>query len=257
MTGGMATVAGAVLGAYVILLEPHVPGIGGHLLAASIISAPAALMIAKIMVPELQEPETLGKVPFESKKEHINVIEAAANGASEGVKLAINVAGMLLAFIALIAMADAILGAIGNWIGFSQWGVALSPEFFLKEGQAQLSLSLILGWLFTPIAFFLGIPSQDIFVAASLIGKKVVINEFIAYQELASLGPQLTPRTLLIMSYALCGFANFSSIAIQIGGIGSLAPRRKGELAIFGLRAVVGGSLAAFLTACLAGLLTA
>ena len=256
MTGGMATVAGSVLGAYVFLLDKHIPGVGGHLLAASIISAPAALMIAKIMVPENKKPETLGTVPNEKQSPYINVVEAAANGASEGVKLAINVAGMLLAFIALIALFDGIFATFGRWVGFPDWGVAFSPEAFLIEGKAQLSLSLVLGWLFTPVAFFLGIPSQDIFIAASLIGKKVVINEFIAYEELARLGDQLHPRTLLIMSYALCGFANFSSIAIQIGGIGSLAPKRRGELAMFGLRAVLGGTLAAFLTACFAGILT-
>ena len=162
---------------------------------------------------------------------------------------------MLLAFIALIAMGDAILAGLGQIIGFNQWGQSLSPDFLLKDGQAELSLSLILSWLFTPIAFFLGIPWNDMAMAGSLLGKKVAFNEFIAYLDLAQQGAQLSPRSQIILSYALCGFANFSSIAIQIGGIGSLVPERKAELAQLGIKAVIGGSLAAFITAAIAGLL--
>lgn len=255
MTGGMATIAGSVMAAYVGLLKDFIPGIGGHLLTASILSAPAALVVAKIILPETEKPETLGRVPKDIEKHHVNIIEAAANGATDGMKLAINVAAMLLAFVALIAMADAMLIGFGNLISFNSWGTTISPEFFLKDGQAQLSLSFIMSWLFTPIAFFLGIPWQDLNIAGALIGKKIVFNEFIAYLDLAKIGSELNPRTSIILSYALCGFANFSSIAIQIGGIGSLVPERKKELAQFGVKAVIGGSLAAFITASIAGLL--
>jgi len=257
MTGGMATVAGSVLGAYVFLLQDHLPNIGGHLLTASILSAPAALLVAKIMIPETSTPETLGTVPKDEQKPYVNVIEAAAAGASDGVQLAINVAAMLLAFIALIAMLDAGLGLFGEVIDFQSWGEAFVPEFIKsKAGYAlpQLSLSLILSWLFIPFAFLLGIPWIDFSFASNLIGEKVVFNEFISYTSLAAQAEHLQPRTLLIMSYALCGFANFSSIAIQIGGIGSLAPNRRSELAQMGIKAVIGGTLAAFLTACWAGL---
>ncbi len=233
MTGGMATIAGSVMAAYVGLLKDAIPNIGGHLLTASILSAPAALIIAKIMVPETETPETLGSIPRESTKEHVNVIEAAASGASDGLKLAANVAAMLLAFVAIIAMLDSLI----------TWG-----------SLGHLTLPMILSWVFTPFAFFLGIPFEDLSVAGTLIGKKIVFNEFIAYLDLAQM-KDLNPRTGVILSYALCGFANFSSIAIQIGGIGPMIPERKKELAQFGIRSVIGGSLAAFVTACMASLL--
>lgn len=277
MTGGMATVSGSVLGAYVFLLKDHLPGIGGHLLAASLLSAPAALVIAKIIIPETEKPETLGQLPKQDEKAYVNVIEAAAAGASEGVQIALSVGGMLIAFIALIAMLDAALQASGELIGFAQWGQDWVPQFLktknfisgdvagavsatetMNEGArtTPLSLSLIFSWLFMPIAFLLGVPWTDMPFASYLIGEKVVFNEFLAYTSLTQQAQNLRPRTLLIMSYALCGFANFSSIAIQIGGIGSLVPKRRAELASFGLRAVAGGTLAAFLTACWAGLLS-
>lgn len=255
MTGGMATIAGSVMAAYVGLLKDSIPNIGGHLLTASILSAPAALVIAKIMVPETETPETLGHIPKDHNKEYVNVIEAAASGASDGLKLAANVAAMLLAFVALIALLDASFISFGNLIGFHSWGASLTPDFQLQNSDPQLSLSLILSWLFKPIAFFLGIPFSDLSLAASLIGKKIVFNEFIAYLDLAQVSSELNPRTSIILSYALCGFANFSSIAIQIGGIGPLIPKRKKELAQFGIRSIIGGSLAAFITASLASLL--
>lgn len=254
MTGGMATIAGSVMAAYVGLLKDAIPGIGGHLLTASILSAPAALVIAKIMVPETKTPETLGHVPNNKEKEHVNIIEAAASGASDGMKLAVNVAAMLLAFVALIALMDAVFISFGELIGFSGWGTALVPDY-QADTTPQLSIALILSWLFQPIAFFLGVPFSDLSLAGSLIGKKIVFNEFIAYLDLAKITDQLSPRSAIILSYALCGFANFSSIAIQIGGIGPLIPERKKELAQMGLRSVIGGSLAAFITACLAGIL--
>jgi concentrative nucleoside transporter, CNT family len=253
MTGGMATIAGSVMAAYVGLLKDHIPNIGGHLLTASILSAPAALVIAKIMVPETQIPETLGRIPKEKEKEFVNVIEAAASGASDGMKLAVNVAAMLLAFVALIALIDACFIKVGSLIGFENWGTQFVS--LDQVSKPQLSISLILSWLFQPIAFFIGIPFADLGIAGSLIGKKIVFNEFIAYLDLEKLSENMNPRTSILLSYALCGFANFSSIAIQIGGIGPMIPERKKELAHFGIRSIIGGSLAAFLTACLAGLL--
>ena len=252
MVGGMATVAGGVLAAYVGLLKDHIPEIAGHLLAASVMSAPAALAIAKIMYPETETPVTLGGVPAGTmESEDYNIIEAAARGAGEGLSLALNVGAMLLAFIALIALVDGALGVLGNWLGFSQWGVALVPNGM----NAQLSLSLILGWVFAPLAFLMGIPWSESALAGALLGQKIVLNEFVAYVNLSKQAGELSERTVIILSYALCGFANFSSIAIQIGGIGGLAPTRRKDLAALGIKSIIAGSLAAFLTASIAGIL--
>lgn len=250
MVGGMANVAGGVLAAYVGFLKHLVPNIGGHLLTASVISAPAALMVAKILVPEVKIPETLGRIPEQKNSPHTNVIEAAANGASEGVSLAINVGGMLMAFIALISLFDYLLISLGHSISFQEWAPTLTAE------APQLSLSWLMSWLFSPVSFFMGIPLQDVGPISAILGKKTVFNEFVAYLDLAKQGSLYQPRSVLIASYALCGFANFSSIAIQIGGIGSLVPNKKSELARFGLLAVLGGSLSSFITACFAGILT-
>lgn len=249
MVGGMATVAGGVLAAYVGFLKDLIPNIGGHLLTASVLSAPAALMMAKIMIPELKKPETADQPPPQQTSTHINILEAAASGASEGVTLAINVGGMLLAFIALISLTDFLLIKIGEMIAFSNWGPSLTHE------PAKLSLDWIMSWIFSPMSFFMGIPWDEIPTVSVILGKKTVFNEFIAYLDLAEKSAGLSERSLIICSYALCGFSNFSSIAIQIGGIGSLVPERKRELAAFGFRAVIGGSLACFMTACIAGLL--
>lgn len=252
MVGGMATVAGSVFAAYVGLLKDKIPDIAGHLLTASVLSAPAALVIAKIMIPETKKTETETGIPDEhNESPYQNLIEAAAQGASDGLKLMFNVAAMLLAFIALIAMANAGLGYIGDLIGFENWGGFLS----LNPNEApKLSLNLFFSWIFAPVAWLMGIPNQDIFLAANLLGEKIVINEFVAYLNLSAITEQLQPRSLIILSYALCGFANFSSIAIQIGGIGGIAPSRKAEIAFLGIRSIIGGSLAAFITACIAGL---
>jgi CNT family concentrative nucleoside transporter len=276
MTGGMATIAGSVMAAYVGILKDIIPGIGGHLLTASVLSAPAALVVAKIMVPETQTPETLGHIPKNSKKQYVNVIEAAAAGATEGMKLAANVAAMLLAFVAIIALGDALITGLGVLLYnildfFSALFVApgqtltdlwnghplhsIAPSDRMVATWPAINLSLILSGLFMPVAYFLGLPLSDLSIAGSLIGKKIVFNEFIAYLDLAQQGGALTPRSQVVLSYALCGFANFSSIAIQIGGIGPLAPSRKTELAQLGIRSVIGGSLAAFLTACMASVL--
>lgn len=235
MTGGMATVAGGVMAGYVAM------GVNaGHLLAASIMSAPASLVIAKIMIPETETPVTKGKVETELEKTNSNIIDAAASGASEGLSLALNVGAMLLAFVALIAMVNAMISWFGGMIGMD-----------------YLNLSWILGRLFAPVAYIMGIPAKDIIVAGDLLGQKIVLNEFVAYANLAPMikSVALSEKTIVILTYALCGFANFSSIAIQIAGIGGLAPERRDEIAKLGLKSMIGGSLAAFMTAVIAGIL--
>ena len=260
MIGGFATVAGGVLAAYVGMLAGVFPGIAAHLLAASVMNAPAGLAISKILLPETEVPVTAAGVksadavvdhaPNEggwrkrlltSDSADNSVIEAAANGAGQGVQLAINVAAMLMAFVALVAMLNAMLG----------WGGAL-------VGFDGLSLQTILGFLLRPLAWVMGVPWQDTAYVGGLIGMKVSLNEFVAYAQFASdLGGAqvLDPRSAVILTYALLGFANFSSIAIQIGGIGGLAPERRGEIASLGLRAMIAGNLAAFMSASLAGML--
>lgn len=232
MTGGMATVAGGVLAAYV--------GMGvdaGHLLSASVISAPAALVCAKLMIPEIAQSKTAGDIKLKLPNEYVNLIDAASSGAADGLKLALNVGGMLLAFIALVALVNGILGFVGTMVSF--------PE---------LSLDLILGYIFSPIAFILGVPWDECFKVGMLIGKKTAINEFVAYVDLTQMKDQLSNRSFVIATYALCGFANFSSIAIQVGGIGTIAPTRRQDLARLGLRSLVAGTIACLMTACVAGL---
>lgn len=257
MTGGMATVAGGVLAAYVGLLKGRLPDIAGHLITASVMSAPAALVLSKMILPETETPDTLGNIPQHvDESPSRNIVEAAARGAGEGLHLALNVAAMLLAFIALIALADGLLGIVGEWIGFHHWGQAFIPEALRSDDTTtHLSLKLIFGWVFAPMALLMGIPWNEAYLAGVLLGEKIVLNEFVAYLNLSRIADQLSDRTVIILSYALCGFANFSSIAIQIGGIGGLAPNRCSDLATLGFRAVIGGSLAAFMTAIIAGLL--
>jgi len=242
MTGGFATVAGGVMAAYVGMLQPFFRDIAGHLMAASVMSAPAALVVAKLMYPEEGEPETATTLDLALEKPDVNVIDAAARGAGEGLHLALNVGAMLLAFVALVALLDGILGLAGGWVGF--------------EG---LSLQLILGWLLAPVASIMGVPWADAAVVGSLMGLKTALNEFFAYLQLADIlsggGPGLQPRSIIISAYALSGFANFSSIAIQIGGIGGIAPSRRHDLSALGLRAMIGGTIAAFMTATVAGML--
>lgn len=248
MVGGMATIAGGVLAAYVGLLGGTDPAqqvfYAKHLLSASIMAAPATIVIAKILIPERDKSLTMGKVEIEVEKTSSNVIEAAASGAADGLKLALNVAAMLLAFIALIAML--------NWILQGFFTDLLGITF--PAGKA-VNLENILGYVLSPIAWIIGVPWNDAVTVGSLIGQKVVLNEFIAYLKLSELIPTgvLSQKAILISTYALCGFANFSSIAIQIGGIGGIAPSRKSDLARYGLRAVLGGSLATFMTATIAG----
>ncbi|HJR50940.1 MAG TPA: NupC/NupG family nucleoside CNT transporter [Gemmatimonadales bacterium] len=242
MVGGFATVSGGVLAAYVALLQGYLPAIAGHLLAASVMNAPAGLLLSKIIRPETDVPLTRDTLRIEVEQTTHSVIESAADGAAVGVQLAINVLGMLIAFIALVAMLNYGLG----WLGQAAFG---------WEG---LTLQAILGTLLRPLAWVMGVPWQDTAYVGGLIGLKTVLNEFVAYTQFAhdmAAGVAVHPRSAIIASYALLGFANFSSIAIQIGGIGGLAPERRSEIARFGLRAMVAGNLAAFMSACWAGML--
>ncbi len=248
MVGGFATVAGGVLAAYVGMLRDVFPDIAGHLIAASVMSAPAAMVVAKVMVPETEESPTRGEVKLEIPKVDANVIDAAARGAADGLQLALNVGAMLLAFLALVALADYVVGLPGHLINDAV-GHIVVPD---------LSIAKILGWLFWPIAFVMGTPVQDCTAVASLLGEKMVLNEFVAYLHLSeslNRGDHMSYRAVVITTYALCGFANFGSIAIQIGGIGGMAPKRRSELARLGLRAMIGGMIAACMTAAVAGVL--
>ena len=254
MTGGFATVAGGVMAAFVGMLIFYFPDIAGHLMAASVMSAPAALVFAKIMWPETEEPVTRSTLKVDVEKIDANVLDAASRGAGEGLHLAMNVGAMLLAFIALIALLNALIGWIGDFTNIT--------DFFQNIGwlaaTQPLSLDSILGWLLAPLAWLMGVPWADAPAVGSLIGIKTAVNEFVAYLQLSSMlsgDTALQPRSVVIATYALCGFANFSSIAIQIGGIGGIAPSRRSDLARIGLRAMVAGSLAAFMTATIAGIL--
>jgi concentrative nucleoside transporter, CNT family len=254
MVGGMATIAGGVLGAYVMMLgggDPEAQAtFARHLITASIMAAPATIVIAKILVPETATPLTLGTVRVEVEKTTANVIDAAASGAGDGLRLALNVGAMLLAFIALIALVNWPLTLLGEITGAAEW-----------LGRPT-DLSALLGLLLAPIAWVIGVPWADATTVGGLIGTKVVLNEFVAYMALGEIlagnveGVALSPQATLIATYALCGFANFSSIAIQIGGIGGLAPERRADLARFGLLAVLGGTLATLMTATIAGVIT-
>ncbi|MDE2923436.1 MAG: NupC/NupG family nucleoside CNT transporter [Acidobacteriota bacterium] len=235
MTGGFATVAGGVLAAYV--------GMGisaGHLIAASVMSAPAALVMAKLMIPETETDKVSAKADFKVKTPWANMIDAAAQGAGDGLKLALNVGAMLLAFIALVALVNGILGPVGGWIGLP-----------------GLNLEMILGFLFRPLAWVMGVPWAEADAVGTLLGLKTAANEFVAYSRFEDISAenQLSEKSRVIATYALCGFSNFSSIAIQIGGIGGIAPERKSELASLGLRAMIAGTLACLQTATIAGLI--
>ena len=232
MVGGFATVAGGVMAMYVKILA-DIPGIAGHLMAASIMSAPAALVIAKIIYPETESSDTMGDLKIVLEKKDDNVMEALSRGATDGMKLAANVGAMLVAFVAMIALVNAILGVMG------------------------LSLQQILGWIFSPLAWVMGIPWHEAGTMGTLMGEKLVLTELIAYGDLAELRAtnSISDRTAIIASYALCGFANFASVGIQLGGIGGIAPGRRKDLAKLGLKAMFGGALASWITATLAGIL--
>ena len=234
MSGSFACIAGGVLATYVALGVP-----APYLLAASIMAAPGALVISKIVYPETEKSETEGVVKVEIKKNHANLLDAIAAGASEGLKVGFNVIAMLIGFIALIALINSILFRIGYY-GFS---------------IDYLSLNFLLGRVFSAFAWAMGVPGKDIQTAGALMGTKMVVNEFVAYLDLVKIKDTLDPKTVAIVSFALCGFANFSSIAIQVGGIGELAPSRRSDLAKLGFKALICGTLASYMSATLAGLL--
>lgn len=253
MTGGFATVAGGVMAAYVGMLLHVFPDIAGHLMAASVMSAPAGLVFAKLIFPEKEEPLTRGDLKVEVEKVDANAIDAAARGAGEGLTLALNVGAMLLAFIALVALVNALLGWLGGLVQLTPW---LQSIGWLDAGE-RLSLEAVLGWVLAPLAWLMGVPWKDAPVVGSLLGIKTVLNEFVGYLRLTTAIPEegLSPRSIIIATYAMCGFANFSSIAIQIGGIGGLAPNRRSDIAQLGMRAMIAGTLASFMTATIAGML--
>src|SRR5215472_17588344 len=236
MASGMAHVSGSVMAAYVKIAGVSIQ----HLLTAVIMTAPATIMLAKIFVPETEKPVTAGKVEVKIEKTAVNVIDAAAQGAGDGLHLALNIAGMLIAFLALIAMVNGILGGLHNL-----------PHM----GWLPQSLEKIFGIVFAPVAWVMGVPWKDATAIGDLLGTRLVLNEFVAFLKLGPMKSTLDPRSFTIATYALCGFANFSSIAIQIGGIGALAPNRKSDLARLGLRAVAAGTMANFMSACIAGML--
>ena len=232
MVGGFATVAGGVMAIYVKMLE-DIPGIAGHMMAASIMSAPAALVIAKIIYPETESSETMGELNITLEKKDDNVMEALSHGATDGMKLAANVGAMLVAFVAMIALVNGILGLM------------------------DLSLQQILGWIFSPLAWTMGVPWSEAGTIGTLMGEKLVLTELIAYGDLAELRStnSISDRSAIIASYALCGFANFASVGIQLGGIGGIAPERRKDLSKLAMKAMIGGALASWLTATLAGIL--
>jgi CNT family concentrative nucleoside transporter len=233
MTSGMAHISGGIMAAYIAFgIEAR------HLLTAVIMTAPGTLMMAKMFVPETETPETRGTVKLQIEKTDVNVIDAAGRGTAEGLHLALNVGAMLISFVAMIFLLNGILGAIGNAIGIP-----------------GLSMQMIFGWVFAPVAWSLGVPWRDAAAIGNLLGTRMVLNEFIAFAQLGALRESLDPRSFTIATFALCGFANFASIGMQIGGIGALAPTRRSDLARLGLRAMLAGTLANFITAIIVGFL--
>ncbi len=236
MTGGFATVAGGVLALYVAFLR-DIPGIAGHLVAASLMGAPGALAMAKIMVPETEEPVTAGEIKIPVEKPDANVIEALARGATEGMSLVLNVVAMLIAFVAMVFLVNAIIGVVGDLVGI------------------KLSLERLFGWILAPLAWCMGVPWAEADIFGQLLGKKIVLTELLAFLDLQRLSPQLSERTSVMASYALCGFANIASIGIQIGGIGGIAPERRADLARLGLRAMFAGAMVSCMSAIWAGMI--
>jgi len=235
MSAGLATVAGSVLIAYMGMVGPEY---AGHLIAASFMSAPAAVVYAKLLVPEEGLPHTAGtarlpRIPRES----VNAIDAAAHGAADGMRLALNIGAMLIAFVALIHLLDLALGSVSAWLGVP-----------------GLTFGKLLGFVLSPLALGLGVPWQDAQAVGQMMGIKTVLNEFLAYQQLGQVKAQLSPRSVVIASYALCGFANLGSLAILLGGLGGIAPERRADIARDGLRAILAGSFAGFTTGAIAGI---
>ncbi|MCL6523187.1 MAG: NupC/NupG family nucleoside CNT transporter [Thermoflavifilum sp.] len=245
MSGSMATIAGGVMAVYISLGVP-----AQYLIAASLMAAPGALVISKIVWPETEASETKGKVTLEVKRNTYNLLDAISHGASDGLRVGLNVTAMLIGFIALIALADWFLGWLGHWMAVA--GISLS---FIGIDVNTLNLNQILGSLFSVFARAMGVPAHEAQTAGALMGTKMVVNEFVAYLDLSKIKDTLDPKTMVIVSFALCGFANFSSIAIQVGGIGELEPSRRTDLARLGFRALICGTLASYLSATIAGIL--
>jgi len=240
MTSGMAHISGGIMAAYILFgIEAK------HLLTAVIMTAPGTLMMAKMFVPETDVPETMGTVRLEVEQTDVNVIDAAGRGTGEGLHLALNVGAMLVSFLALVALLNALLGVVGG----------LASTYLGFASLANLSMQQILGWLFSPVAWAMGVQWRDAATIGNLLGTRMVLNEFVAYSQLGPLKASLDPNSFTIATFALCGFANFSSIGIQIGGIGALAPNRRHDLARLGMRAMLAGTLANFMTATIAGFL--
>lgn len=242
MATGFATVAGGVMAAYIGFLHEHVPDIAGHLMAASVMSAPAGLVFAKLLYPETETSETAGTIRVLMDSPYDNVVDAAAGGASEGMKLMLNVIAMLIAFIALVAMVNGILGYV-------------SVHVFGAEATNPLTIQRIFGWVFCPLAWMMGVPASESVQVGQLMGTKTILNEFLAYLELQGMAASLSPRSVVIAAYALCGFANLGSVGIILGGLTILAPKRRAELARLGLPAMFAGFFACNMTACIAALL--
>ena len=248
MCGGFATIAGGVLAIYVGFLVNDLPEIAGHMMAASVMSAPAAIVAAKILYPETEESQTAGTLQISVERRSRNVLEAVGDGATDGMRLVLNIAAMLIAFVALVALVNSILG----------WGATIDVPFTSWQIRVpSTSLEQILGYVFRPLAWCMGAPWDEAAPLGQLLGEKIVLTELVAYSHLAEMeiGTEVSKRTYLIASYALCGFANFASIGVQLGGIGAIAPERKADLAELALKAMTGGAIASWLTACVAGLL--
>jgi concentrative nucleoside transporter, CNT family len=240
MTGGMATIAGGVAAVYVKMgMDAGHPNMAGHLLTASVLSAPAALLISKVMLPETEQSETAASAPAEVPRTTANSIDALCRGASEGMALSINVIAMLIAFVAVVALANYVITFPQTHLGVAQ----------------PVTLQTVFGWVNAPFAWLMGVPSKDCLTIGGILGERVVLNEFIGYLSLTGPKTVVDERSFVLATYALCGFANFASIAIQVGGIGSLAPERRGEMARLGVRAMIGGLLASYITATIAGIL--
>jgi CNT family concentrative nucleoside transporter len=246
MVGGFANIASGVLGLYTIWLQPYIPDAAGHLAAACFITCPGSLLISKLMVPETETPETIGSVEFKVERIDANLVDAAARGTTEGLGLALNVAAMLISFTALVALVNALLG----WC---------SVKLHLCPADHPLSLEIILGFIFRPFAWLIGVQWSESKDVGSLLGIKTVLNELIAYSKMKDefgANPHfLSPRSALLATYALCGFANFASVGIQVGGISTLAPSRRGDLSRIGMFAMLGGALASLMAACVIGIL--
>jgi CNT family concentrative nucleoside transporter len=283
MTGGMATVAGSVMAAYIMMLGKSIPGIAGHLMAASVMGAPAAVLFAKIMVPETENPVTTGSAEIEYKDSSVNMLDAVFNGTVTGLQLALNVAAMLIAFIALLALANGGLSWITGFfrhidVNAGNMNACLAGRDCAMITDGGITLQTIFGYILSPFAWLMGVPANqisipehmlngelipaktinEIVLSGQLLAEKTVLNEFVAYanfSELLNMGAEMSEKTKIILSYALCGFANFGSIGIQIGGIGALAPKRRPDLSRLGLYAMIAGLMASCFRAIIAGIL--